>query len=205
MPEAPTVFIVDDDEAVRDSLQILLETEGYRTEIFESAIAFLDAFQTVRPGCVVADVRMPDMTGLELQAALIERRLDVPIVIMTGHGDVPMAVRALKAGAIDFIEKPFTDDLLLDSIGRALAAVDASAQQRDLTAVAARLETLTPREREVLERLVRGQAHKAIAAELSISVQTVDVHRVRLMTKLEVQNLSALVRLALAAGLASDE
>jgi two-component system response regulator FixJ len=205
MPEAPTVFIVDDDEAVRDSLQILLETEGYRTEVFESAIAFLGAFPTVRQGCVVADVRMPDMTGLELQAALIERGLDVPIVIMTGHGDVPMAVRALKAGAIDFIEKPFTDELLLDSIGRALAAIDAPAQARERAAVAARLDTLTPRERAVLDRLVLGQAHKAIAIELGISVQTVDVHRVRLMTKLEVQSLSALVRVALAAGLASGE
>jgi len=205
MPEAPVVFIVDDDEAVRDSLQILLETEGYRTEVYESAIAFLAEYDAARPGCLVADVRMPDMTGLELQEALIDRRAALPVIIMTGHGDVPMAVRALKAGAVDFIEKPFTDDLLLDSLARALAKVDAAETERMLAAVAARIETLTPREREVLERLVLGHANKTIASDLAISPQTVEVHRARLMEKLEVQSLSALIRMAMAAGLAGGQ
>lgn len=196
----PTIFIVDDDEAVRDSLQILLETEGFRTEVFASALAFLDARAAERPGCLLADVRMPDMSGLELQEKLVERRLDLPVIIITGHGDVPMAVRAMKAGAVDFIEKPFSDTTMLDAVRRALATVGRAESDRALAADAvARLETLTPRERQVLEHLVMGQPNKIIAFELDISPRTVEIHRARVMEKMQAQSLSHLVRLALAA------
>jgi two-component system response regulator FixJ len=200
MADQPTIFIVDDDEAVRDSLQILLQTEGYRTEIFDSARAFLDRYVANRPGCLLTDVRMPDMSGLDLQEAMIERRLNLPIIIMTGHADVPMAVRAMKAGAIDFIEKPFTDTAILDSIRRAWASADKTASDAALAADAeARVKNLTPRELEVLEQLVQGHPNKIIAFELNISSRTVEIHRARVMEKMEAGSLSHLVRLALAA------
>ena len=196
----PTVFIVDDDEAVRDSLQVLLETEGYRTETFASALAFLETDPATRRGCLLADVRMPDMTGLELQQRLGERGVALPVVIVTGHGDVPMAVKAMKAGAVDFIEKPFADTAILDAVRRAMAALGRAEGDRDLAAAAtARLATLTARERQVLERLVIGQPNKIIAFELDISPRTVEIHRARVMEKMEAQSLSHLVRLALAA------
>jgi two-component system response regulator FixJ len=196
----PTVFIVDDDEAVRDSLQVLLETEGYRTATFGSALAFLETNPAERRGCLLADVRMPDMTGLELQQRLVDRGVALPVIIVTGHADVPMAVKAMKAGAVDFIEKPFADTAILDAVRRAMAALGRAEGDRDLAAAAtARLATLTARERQVLERLVIGQPNKIIAFELDISPRTVEIHRARVMEKMEAQSLSHLVRLALAA------
>jgi two-component system response regulator FixJ len=200
MADAPTVFVVDDDEAVRDSLRILLEVEGYLTEVFESGLAFLETYDASRQGCLVADVRMPDMTGLDLQEILNQRRAGLPVIIITGHADVPMAVRAMKAGALDFIEKPFSDTLILGSIRRALAVADRAVADRALAIEAeARIRELTPREREVLERLVLGRANKVIAYELSISPRTVEIHRARVMEKMQAESLSHLVRLALAA------
>jgi two-component system response regulator FixJ len=200
MADAPTVFVVDDDEAVRDSLQTLLEVEGYRTEIFGSGLAFLEAYDAGRPGCLLADVRMPDMSGLDLQEILNQRQARLPVIIITGHGDVPMAVRAMKAGAVDFIEKPFSDTVILDSVRRALAVADRASADRALaTEAETRLQSLTPREREVLERLVLGRANKVIAFELNISPRTVEIHRARVMEKMQAESLSHLVRLALAA------
>jgi len=200
MSDVPTVFIVDDDEAVRDSLQILLAVEGHRIEAFESGIAFLEAFDAARAGCLLVDVRMPDMSGLDLQEILNERRSSLPVIIMTGHGDVPMAVRAMKAGAVDFIEKPFSDATILDSVRRALTLADrAVVDQTFATEATTRLEGLTPREREVLDRLVAGRPNKVIAFELGISPRTVEIHRARVMEKMEADSLSHLVRLALAA------
>jgi len=200
MPDAPTVFIVDDDEAVRDSLQTLLEVEGYRTAPFGSGLDFLEAFDANRRGCLLADVRMPDMSGLDLQEILNERGSTLPVIIITGHGDVPMAVRAMKAGAIDFIEKPFSDTAILDSVRRALAAANRVSADRNLAAEAeTRLQSLTLRERQVLERLVLGRANKVIAFELNISPRTVEIHRARVMEKMQADSLSHLVRLALAA------
>lgn len=203
MSEDPTVFVVDDDDAVRDSLQVLLEAEGYRTEGFASARAFLDAYAPGRPGCLVADVRMPDMSGLELQEVVVARRLAVPMVIVTGHADVPMAVRAMKAGAVDFIEKPFTDMAILDAVRRALA-VQHTGDDGLAAVAAARIAILTPREREVLDGLVRGQANKVIAFELAISPRTVEIHRARVMEKMQADSLPHLVRLALAAKIEPD-
>ena len=201
-PDTPMIFVVDDDEAVRDSLKILLETEGYRATGFESAVAFLDGWREGMRGCLLADVRMPDMTGLELQEVVIERRLGLPVIIITGHGDVPMAVRAMKAGAVDFIEKPFSDTTILDSVRRAMeASAHAGAAQGASVEALQRLESLTPRERQVLECLVRGRPNKVIAYELDISPRTVEIHRARVMEKMQAESLSHLVRLALAAKL----
>jgi two-component system response regulator FixJ len=200
MPDQPIIFVVDDDEAVRDSLRILLEVEGYRVETFASATDFLETCDLARPGCLLADVRMPDMSGLDLQEVLNQRRAGLPVIIMTGHGDVPMAVRAMKAGAVDFIEKPFTDTAILDSVGRGLARADRATTDRAFAADAAtRLQALTAREREVLDRLVQGQPNKVIAYELGISPRTVEIHRARVMEKMAADSLSHLVRLALAA------
>jgi two-component system response regulator FixJ len=205
MPDTPIIFIVDDDEAVRDSLQTLLDVEGYRTEVFDSGLAFLEAYGAERAGCLLADVRMPDMSGLDLQEILRERSSRLPVIIITGHGDVPMAVRAMKAGAVDFIEKPFSETTILDGVKRALAVTDRASADRALAADAeARLQLLTPREREVLERLVLGRANKVIAFELSISPRTVEIHRARVMEKMQADSLSHLVRLAMAAKVQPD-
>ena len=208
VPE-PTVFVVDDDEAVRDSLTVMLEAEGLAVEAFPSGRALLEALTPGRAGCVVADVRMPDMDGLELLDRLMARdggRLRV--IIMTGHGDVPMAVRAMKAGAVDFIEKPFAPEVIVGVVRRALearrpapagaAAVAAAAAEAD--EAAARLASLTAREAEVLEQLVIGRPNKVIAHELGISARTVEIHRARVMEKTGARSLSHLVRIALAAG-----
>ncbi|MEQ8268980.1 MAG: response regulator FixJ [Parvibaculum sp.] len=196
-----TVFIVDDDAAVRDSLRALLESAGFRVEDFASAAAFLDSSTPERQGCLVVDIRMPDMDGLELQEELIRRRIALPAIVMTGHADVPLAVRAMKAGAVDFIEKPFKEEVLLDGVGRAL---ETGRLRRDHAAYAETstrlLAGLTLREREVLEHLVAGKANKMIAHDLGISPRTVEVHRANLMEKMQARTLSDLVRMALEAG-----
>jgi len=195
-----TVFIVDDDEAMRDSLTWLLEGNGYQVRSFNSAEQFLSAYDASQVSCLILDVRMPGMSGPELQERMIAENIDIPIVFITGHGDVPMAVRAMKAGAVDFIEKPFSDTLILDGVKRALAAANRTSADNELAAAAeARLKELTPREREVLDRLVLGRANKVIAFELDISPRTVEIHRARVMEKMQAESLSHLVRLALAA------
>jgi two-component system, LuxR family, response regulator FixJ len=195
------IYVVDDDEAVRDSLALQFEAAGYDVATFASAVEFLEAAPALRPGCVVSDVRMPQLDGIEMQARLAQLNLDFPVIIMTGHGDVALAVRAMKAGAVDFVEKPFSGDAILDSIRQ--AQLRASARQAEAAAGEAarqKLGLLTPRERDVFDQLVRGKQNKVIAAALDISPRTVEVHRARVLEKLEARSLSDLVRLALAAG-----
>jgi two-component system, LuxR family, response regulator FixJ len=202
MPGDRHVYIVDDDDAVRDSLSVLLEACGHRVQSFELAQAFLDAAAALPLGCLIADIRMPEMDGLELQRHLNERSLHFPMIVITGHGDVTLAVRAMKAGALDFIEKPFATPTILASVEAALARLEA-ADQSDPAALAAqaKLELLSPREREVLDGLFAGLPNKTIAYDLAISPRTVEIHRARVMDKMGARSLSALIRLALAAGL----
>jgi two-component system response regulator FixJ len=202
VPADPCVYIVDDDEAVRDSLSILLESKGYRVRSFGSAPEFLAAAPSLPIGCLIVDIRMPEMDGLELQERLRVRALDFPLIVITGHADVPLAVRAMKAGAVDFIEKPFASETLLDSLDGALSRL-ASPSERDPatdTAVA-KLALLSSREREVLEGLLAGLPNKSIAYDLAISPRTVEIHRARVMDKIGARSLSELIRLALAAGM----
>ena len=201
MPHERRVYIVDDDEAVRDSLWALLESRAYSVRSFGSAMEFLTAAPTLAAGCLIADIRMPGMDGLELQQHLTDRSLRFPLIVITGHGDVPLAVRAMKAGAIDFIEKPFASQAIIDSLEIALARLrQGDEQDRGKVAAAARLALLTPRERQVLQGLLAGLPSKTIAYDLAISPRTVEVHRARLMDKTGARNLSELIRLALAAG-----
>lgn len=196
------VYIIDDDGAVRDSLSLQLEATGYEVAAFPSAVGFLEIARTLQPGCVISDVQMPDMDGMELQQRLKEMKLDFPVVIVTGHADVALAVRAMKAGAADFIEKPFEEQAILESLRHAqtrFAAQRASAQAG--ATAREKLATLTPREREVFDEMVRGKQNKMIAFDLDISPRTVEVHRARVLEKLEARSLSELVRLALAAGI----
>ncbi|SJZ92221.1 response regulator transcription factor [Consotaella salsifontis] len=190
------VYVVDDDAAMRDSLAWLIGSLGLKVEAFASAEDFLAALRPGRPGCLVTDVRMPGMSGLELQDALANTESLLSVVVITGHADVPMAVRALRSGAVDFIEKPFNDQMLLDRVNAALArsftTYDDRARRADLEA---RLSRLTARERQVAERVVEGRPSKAIAAELNLSLKTVEVHRHNIMEKLEVASVAELTRL----------
>lgn len=201
MPQ--TVFIADDDEAVRDSLQILLETAGHRVRSFASGNDLLAALQPADEGCLVIDVRMPGLDGLEVQDRLRAGHIGLPVVVITGHGDVPLAVRAMKAGAIDFVEKPFTEEAILAAVERALE-VGRRRHKAELGSAeaSARLAHLSEREREVLQLLVAGKPNKVIAYELSISPRTVEIHRARVMEKTRARSLSELVLLAVAAGIA---
>ena len=199
MPGAATVYVVDDDQALSASLRLLLEASQYLVETFPSARAFLD-HDLVANACLLTDVQMPDMDGLALQQELAKLNRRIPVVVMTGHADVPRAVRAMKAGAIDFLEKPFNDAALLESIARALAAASRAHGDEELAAQArTRLEGLTERERQVLDLLVNGKSNKVIAYELDISPRTVELHRSRVMDKMRAGNLADLVRLKLAA------
>jgi FixJ family two-component response regulator len=202
----PLVFVVDDEPAIRDSLALLLRSVGLPTRTFDSAQAFLDAFQPVPNACLLADVRMPGMSGLELQETLRARGLKVPVIVLTGHGDIAMAVRAMKAGAADFIEKPYNDQVLIDSVNRALAA-SRSAQgappAADRAGIEARIATLSPREREVMQFVIEGKPNKVIATRLGLSTRTVEVHRAKVMEKMQAASLAELVRMALAAGLSA--
>jgi len=202
MPTDGCVYVVDDDEAVRDGLSGLLDAGGYTCRTFSSAQDFLQAAPTLRHGCLIADIRMPGMDGLELQRRLVEQSLPFPLIVVTGHGDVPLAVRAMKAGALDFIQKPFGAKAILESTKNAMTHV-AEPQQLDALEVAAktRVDSLSRREREVLQGLLSGLPNKSIAYELGISPRTVEVHRGRVMQKMGARSLSELVRLGLAAGL----
>jgi two-component system response regulator FixJ len=198
----PEVYVIDDDDAIRRSLTFLLRTAGILVRTYESAVEFLREAPMLAPGCVITDVRMPDMDGLELVRRIRADGLPMPTIVMTGHGDIALAVDAMKAGAVDFIEKPFTDTTLLAAVGAALkpdvrAARQDAAQER----YAAVFEGLSPRERQVLTGVVAGKTSKIIARELGISPRTIEVHRASLMMKTGATTLSELVRMALLAGI----
>lgn len=195
----PTIYIVDDDEAVRRGLAALLRAKGHAVEVFASADAFLAAMPPQPVGCAVVDIRLPRTSGLELQREMKRRGLPLPVVIITGHGDVPVAVAALKAGAVDFLEKPFDSAALLAAVDEALRQVEAAGVGPlvDRETLAGRVARLTPREREVMALVVEGQPNKAIAHRLKIALRTVEIHRARVMEKTEARNLSELVRMAL--------
>jgi len=198
--DEPLVYVVDDDEAVRDSLTLLLKAVGLVSQAFGSAADFLNDYDPEQHGCLVVDIRMPGMSGLDLQDELNRRRAHIPLIFITGHGDVPMAVDAMKSGALDFIEKPFRDQDLLDRVHQALTW-DKERQIEDLKtlAIRKRLATLTPRETEVMERVVQGQANKVIAMDLGVSQRTVEIHRARVMEKMAVRSVAKLVRVVEAA------
>ncbi len=200
MSNSPTVFVVDDDQAMRQSLKWLIESVGMAVETYGSADAFMHNYYPGRAGCLLLDVRMPGMSGLELQQHFLDHEIRIPIIIITGHGDVPMAVRAMKAGAVDFIEKPFNDELLLESIRNALVYdLEQRTTQSERAEIAARLDQLTPREHEVMEMVTDGRSNKDIAAALGVSAKTVEAHRARVMEKMRADSLPDLVKMALAA------
>jgi two-component system, LuxR family, response regulator FixJ len=200
MAGSAVVHLIDDDDGVRQSLAFLLNTAGLAVRIYESGGAFLAAIGTLQPGCIVSDVRMPGIDGLELQRRLKELGVNLPVVIMTGHADVPLAVEAMKAGAIDFIEKPFDDELLLGAIRVALSRYDEIGRRdTEVAQIQAKLQSLSAREREVLDGLLAGFPNKTIAYDLKLSPRTVEVHRANVMTKMGATSLSGLVRMALLA------
>jgi two-component system, LuxR family, response regulator FixJ len=195
---AESVFIVDDDPAVRDSLSLLLSASGYATRAYESATSFLASEAPDAIGCLIVDVQMPEMDGIALQRELVTRHSPLQVIVMTGHADIPIAVGAMKAGAVDFLEKPFDEPVLFDSVRRAIdRASTAGDQVKESRGTAARMALLTDREHQVLELIVAGKANKVIAHELSISPRTVEIHRARVMEKMDAGNLADLVRKAL--------
>jgi two-component system response regulator FixJ len=198
MPANQVVHVIDDDAAVRQSLAFLLSTEGFAVRVYESASAFLKGLPQAQAGCVVTDIRMPDIDGLELQRRLREAKAGFPVIVITGHGDVPLAVEAMKTGAVDFIEKPFEDEILLSAIRFALSRnVKESELEARVFAIRGRLKLLSDREREVLAGLVAGKPNKIIAYDLGISARTVEVYRANVMTKMQADSLSDLIRMAL--------
>ncbi len=200
MAQAP-VLIVDDDPDVRDSLRALLETAGYFVRDFASAKEVLAEPKIADAACLIADIRMPDMDGMQLQEELKRRQVRIPVIVMTGHGDVALAVRAMKAGAIDFVEKPFDGETLLASVAQALnLSRQDRGQSAEARAAANQIALLTAREKQVLEHMVAGRSNKIIAYELDISPRTVEIHRAHLMEKMQARSLSDVIRMALAAG-----
>ncbi|MEJ2309754.1 MAG: response regulator FixJ [Gammaproteobacteria bacterium] len=195
------VFIVDDDEAMRNSLRWLIESVGHTVETYASAQAFLDNHYPGRSGCLLLDVRMPGMSGLELQSQLDSHDIRLPVIILTGHGDVGMAVKAMKAGALDFIEKPFDDELLLAAIEKALNEDAEKREERASQAeILARMGQLTKRESQVMEMVTNGKSNKEIAADLNVSAKTVEAHRAHVMEKMQAGSLAELVRMAMMVG-----
>lgn len=193
---AQTVFVVDDDDAVRDSLRLLLKSAGLQAEATASAPEFLETYDTSRPGCLVLDVRMPGMSGLEMQHELNLRGATLPVIFITGHGDIPMAVEAMQHGAFDFLQKPFRDQDLLDRVTRALARDSENRTRlRHTDSIRERLATLSPREREVLNLVTQGKANKMVAGDLGVSQRTVEIHRAHVMQKMEAASLAELVRM----------
>jgi two-component system, LuxR family, response regulator FixJ len=205
MPDESLVHVIDDDDAVRDSLKFLLTAAGIEVRTYVSAKAFLDTLANSVSGCVITDVRMPEMSGIELLQRIQEMQLALPVIVITGHGDVPLAVEAMKIGAVDFLEKPFDDEVLLAAVRAALRRKGAEdgreAERRQLIE---RIEALSRRERQVLDGLVAGHPNKIIAFDLGISPRTVEIYRANLMTKMQAASLSDLVRMALIAGLLAD-
>jgi len=194
------VHVIDDDEAMRDSLAFLLDSEDIESRLYDSAAAFLAALPEVAPGCILTDVRMPEMSGLDLMRRLKAAGVGLPVVVMTGHADVPLAIEAMKLGVVDFIEKPFADDALLSALREALEHGSARRQREgERAAVAARLASLSGREADVLKGLVAGRPNKVIAFDLGISPRTVEIYRANLMTKMQASSLSDLVRMSLLA------
>ncbi len=199
------VYVIDDDEAMRDSLDFLLNSAEFEVVLFDSAQAFLQALPGLEFGCIVSDVRMPEIDGIELLHRLKAQQCRFPVLIMTGHGDVPLAVEAMKLGAVDFLEKPFDDDLLISMIDTGLKRAEPEAKQEAITReIAERIATLSPRERQVMDGLVAGLSNKAIAREYDISPRTIEVYRANVMTKMQAGSLSELVRLAMQAGALKD-
>jgi two-component system response regulator FixJ len=198
--------VIDDDEAVRESIEFLLRSVRLTVKSYESAAAFLAMAPTINSGCVITDVRMPGISGIDLLRRLKELRIRLPVIVITGHGDVPLAVEAMKSGAVDFLEKPFEDDVLLTSVRTALNRSEANAQQETERAeIRARIATLTNREHEVLEGLIAGHPNKIIAFDLSISPRTVEIYRANVMTKMKAGSLSELVRMTLAVGVMKSQ
>jgi len=205
MPSNGKVYVIDDDEAMRDSLSFLLQSAGFDVTLFESALKFLDALPELAFGCVVSDVRMPGLDGIELLKRMKTRTGALPIIIMTGHGDIPLAVEAMKLGAIDFLEKPFEDDRLITMIEMAVQQAAPAAKNQALTQeIVARVATLSPRERQVMDGLIAGLSNKLIARDYDISPRTIEVYRANVMTKMQANSLSELVRFAMRAGLLND-
>jgi two-component system response regulator FixJ len=199
------VYVIDDDEAMRHSLEFLLSSTDFEVALFESAQAFLDKLGSLDFGCVVSDIRMPGIDGMELLRRLKVGNSGFPVIIMTGHGDVPLAVEAMKLGAVDFLEKPFEDDLLIGMIASGLKRAEPEAKNEAITReIAERVATLSPRERQVMDGLVAGLSNKAIAREYDISPRTIEVYRANVMTKMQAGSLSELVRLAMRAGALKD-
>ena len=200
MTKNPKILVVDDDDAMRDSIRVLLEAAGFAVKDYASAKAFL-LDNVPANSCLIADIRMPEMDGLELQEEIVRRGIELPVIIMTGHGDVPLAVRAMKAGAIDFIEKPFDERNLLEAINLALHVGESNRNKAaEIKAAQDLIALLTPRERHVLDQLVAGRSNKIAAYELGISPRTIEIHRAHIMDKMNARSLSDLVRIAIAAG-----
>jgi two-component system, LuxR family, response regulator FixJ len=194
------VHVIDDDEAVRESIDFLLRAAGLSVRTYDSATSFLEAAPKIAAGCIITDVRMPGLSGLELLRRLQEMQVGLPVIVITGHGDVPLAVEAMKCGAVDFLEKPFDDDVLLASVRAALnRSEESAAVEAERAEIRARIAALTQRERDVLEGLVAGHPNKIIAFKLEISPRTVEIYRANLMTKMKAGSLSELVRMALVA------
>jgi two-component system response regulator FixJ len=205
MPDKRKVYVIDDDEAMRDSLNFLLDSADFHVTLFETALTFLDTLPGLDFGCVVSDIRMPGLDGIELLKRMKAARSTFPIVIMTGHGDVPLAVEAMKLGAVDFLEKPFEDDRLIGMIEIAIRQAEPTAKSEAVTLdIAARVATLSPRERQVMEGLIAGLSNKLIARDYDISPRTIEVYRANVMTKMQANSLSELVRLAMRAGMLGD-
>jgi two-component system, LuxR family, response regulator FixJ len=199
------VYVIDDDDAMRDSLDFLLGSAGFQVAIFESAHDFLDILSSIEFGCVVSDVRMPGIDGIELLKRVKASTSLFPVVIMTGHGDVPLAVEAMKLGAADFVEKPFEDDRLIGMIDAALRQAEPGVKSEAITIeIASRIDSLSPRERQVMNGLIAGLSNKLIAREYDISPRTIEVYRANVMTKMQAGSLSELVRLAMRAGALKD-
>ena len=206
MPSEAMVHVIDDDEAVRESLAFLFRSAKVEAKVYESAALFLKALPNIKSGCVVTDVRMPEISGIDLLRRLREQKIALPVIVITGHGDVPLAVEAMKIGATDFIEKPFDDEVLLTAVRAALNQQEHEGEKSaERSEVGGRLATLSARERQVLEGLVAGHANKVIAFDLGISPRTVEIYRANVMTKMAAASLSDLVRMALVAGILERE
>jgi len=205
MAHRGNVYVIDDDEAMRDSLEFMLDSAGFRVSLFDSARKFLDSVPSIEFGCVVSDIRMPNIDGIELLRRVKATHGALPVILMTGHGDVPLAVEAMKLGAVDFLEKPFEDDRLIGMIELALSKAELGARSEAISQdIVARIASLSPRERQVMDGLIAGLSNKMIARDYNISPRTIEVYRANVMTKMQAGSLSELVRLALRAGALKD-